>query len=339
MLDGDPSLGKSTLAVTFAAHLSTGKPWPDGAECSLGDTVIMSAEDGLADTVRPRLDAAGGDPARVHALTAVSCVDDQGTVTSRPPTLADLAVIRDTITRTRARLLVVDVFMAYLPGKVDSHRDQDVRAVLHRLGALAETTGCTVLLLRHLNKTAAGNPLYRGGGSIGIVGAARAGYLVARDPDDDTVTVFACTKNNLAPMPPSLAYRLEATPDSHVAHIVWVGECPRSAGDLLRTDQDTEDHTDRDEAAEWLTDYLIDQGGAAPAAEVMKAARADGIAERTLKRARHRAGVSSRRSGFPARAVWSYDPVGPQSGQSGQHAGADPTGPTRPNSTDPDEEP
>jgi hypothetical protein len=322
VLDGDPSLGKSTVAVAFAAHVSTGAPWPDGAGCPAGQVVILSAEDGMADTIRPRLDAAGGDPDRVHCLTGVRAVDQDGSVYTRPPTLAeaDLAAIREVIERTGALLLIVDVLMAYLPGKVDSHRDQDVRAVLHRLAELADATGCAVLLLRHLNKAGAGSPLYRGGGSIGIIGAARAGYVVAHDPDDETgaTRVFACVKNNLAPEPPSLSYRLESAPGSQVARVVWAGESQRVAAELLRAPESDDERSDRDEAAEWLTGYLTDQGGAAPAADVLKAARADGIAERTLKRARHRAGVTSVRSGFPARAMWSYDPVGPQSGQLGQ---------------------
>lgn len=329
-LDGDPALGKSTLAITLASHLSTGRRWPDGTACPLADVVILSAEDGMADTIRPRLDAAGGDPARVHCLTAVRAVTEDGEITTRPPTLADLTPIREVIERTKARLLVIDVLMAYLPGKVDSHRDQDVRAVLHRIAEIADSTGCTMLLLRHLNKSGAGSPMYRGGGSIGIVGAARAGYVVAPDPDDETgaVRVLACVKSNLAEQPPSLTYRLESAPGSHVARVVWGEASPHSAADLLRTGGAEDDRSDRDAAVEWLTGYLTDLGGAAPAAQVMKAARADGINETTLKRARHRAGVTSQRSGFPARAMWSYDPVGSQSGQSGQRLRAGLTGPT-----------
>jgi putative DNA primase/helicase len=88
--------------------------------------------------------------------------------------------------------------MAYIPTGVDSHRDQDVRQILARLSALSESTGCTVLLLRHLNN-GKGDALYRNGGSIGIVGAARVGLLLAKDPDDEDLRVLAPLKNNLAP--------------------------------------------------------------------------------------------------------------------------------------------
>lgn len=317
MLDGDPSLGKSTLALTFAAHISTGKPWPDGTPCPVGDVVIMSAEDGLADTIRPRLDAAEGDPVRVHALTSVPYPTEDGEVRHRPPTLADIPAIRHVIEQTRARLLVVDVLMAYMPGKVDSHRDQDVRGVLHQLAAIAEQTGCTVLLLRHLNKAGGSAAMYRGGGSIGIIGASRAGFLVACDPEDDARRVMACIKSNLAAEPPSLSYRLESAPGSHVARVVWCGESQHAAAALL-SNHDPDERAERDEAAEWLTSYLTDQGGAARAADVIKAAKADGIAERTLQRARQRAGVSSERRGFGQGAVWTYDPLTPHSRHSRQ---------------------
>ena len=206
-LDGDPGLGKSTLALEFTATVTAGGAWPDGTRCDYpGAVLLMSAEDGLADTVRPRLDAAGADVTRVHAIEGVPTIDESGEVVLRPPTLADVSAVEEAIIHTDARLLIVDVIMAYLPSGTDSHRDQDVRRVLSRLASVADRTGCTVLLLRHLNKAKGGDPLYRGGGSIGIVGAARAGMLVAADPDDPERRVLASVKSNLGPPPESQAY-------------------------------------------------------------------------------------------------------------------------------------
>ncbi|MDQ3276025.1 MAG: AAA family ATPase [Actinomycetota bacterium] len=302
-LDGDPGLGKSTVGITFCAHVSTGRTWPDGTPCPTGDAVILSAEDGMADTIRPRLDAAEGDPARVHCLTAVRHVTEDGESVARPPTLADMAAIREVIERTGARLLVVDVLMAYMPGKVDSHRDQDVRAVLHRLTEVAEQTGCTVLLLRHLNKSNGGSPIYRGGGSIGIVGAARAGYVIAPDPDDDTQRVLATVKNNLAPEAPSITYRLENT-ETGAARVVWGEASEHQAADLLRPAESDDDRSERDEAGEWLIDYLNEHGGEAPAGEVIGAAMKAGLAKHSVQRARKRAGVESRKSSMGGGWVW-----------------------------------
>ena len=122
----------------------------------------------------------------------------------------DLPVIEQVITGHGVVLVIVDVLMAYLAGDVNAHRDQDVRRALHVLSAMADRTGCCVIVLRHLNKAGGGNALYRGGGSIGIIGAARAGFMCGTDPDDETgqPRVLASVKSNLAAEPPALAYRL-----------------------------------------------------------------------------------------------------------------------------------
>lgn len=301
-IDGDPSVGKSTLAVALAAHVSTGSPWPDSEPCPHGDVLVMSAEDGLADTIRPRLDAAGGDPARVHALTAVRVADDSGAVVERPPTLADIAAIRDAIRSTRALLVVIDVLMAFLPGKVDSHRDQDIRAVLSRLTAVGDETGATFVLLRHLNKAAGGSPMYRGGGSIGIVGAARAGFLVARDPDDPDLRVLACIKSNLAREPESLSYRLASAPGHDVARVEWVGASNHNASTLLAVDR--EDTDERREIDRWLLDVLDAGHGAASAKDVLRQARDAGFSVDQAKRAKKRLGIESVKAGMDGGWEW-----------------------------------
>lgn len=308
VLDGDPGVGKSTVAVAMAAHVSTGKPWPDGAECPVGDVLILSAEDGLADTIRPRLDAAGGNPGRVHALTGVRFLDDDQNIRERPVTLADIDVIRAAVRRDQVRLLVIDVLMAYLPAGTDSHRDQDVRAVLARLAALAEDAACCVLLLRHLNKASGGNPLYRGGGSIGIVGAARSGLIAAVDPDDETRRVLGSTKSNLAPEPESLAYRLTSA-DNGCAAVVWEGTTSHRATDLVNRREDDDERGERDEAVAWLSDYLDSHGGEARAGDAIRDAGRDGIAKTTLHRARKRAGVESVKSGLTGGWVWTSGPA------------------------------
>jgi hypothetical protein len=328
-LDGDPGVGKSTLALDWAARISTGSPWPDRDRPPVGAVLILSAEDGIADTIRPRIDAAGGDAARVHVLTEVRENTEDGMVRARPVTLADVEQIEAAIRRARAALVVVDVLMAYLPGRVDSHRDQDVRGVLHRVAAMAERTGCCILLLRHLSKSHGASAIYAGGGSIGIIGAARVGLVVGIDPDDDTGQrrVLAIAKVNIAAEAPSLAYRLAPVEEFGCARIEWHGESAHTAARLVAHHADGEDErTERDEAADWLRGYLIDHGGEAPAKDVFKAARADGIAERTLKRARDRAGVTSERRGFGTGSVWSLNPLGPHSGRSGQHSDPGPNG-------------
>lgn len=142
------------MALTLAAVVSRGGVWPDGTRCEhAGDVLIMTAEDGVADTIRPRLDAARADPRRIHVV-------DHGTDERGEPkaiSLGDIDEIERHIVETGAHLLIIDVLMAYLPG--DAYRDQDVRKVLTPLAKVAERTGCAMLLLRHLRKGKGGEPV------------------------------------------------------------------------------------------------------------------------------------------------------------------------------------
>lgn len=311
-LDGDPGLGKSTLSDEFAAVVTTGGQWPDGTRCEYpGSVLLMSAEDGLADTVRPRLDAAGADVTKVHAIEGVPVVDEDGERVLRPPTLADVVALDEAITSTDARLLIVDVIMAYLPGGTDSHRDQDIRRVMSRLASVGERTGCTILLLRHLNKAKGGDPIYRGGGSIGIVGAARAGMLVAADPDDPARRVMASVKSNLGPTPESLAYRLVGHGNHGVAKVQWEGATEHTARSLLAAEAGDDD--DPREVDKWLTAYLEEDGGSANARDVIRDGKQSGFSEDVLKKARKRLKLTTTRAGFGKGAiyVWSMDaPIG-----------------------------
>jgi hypothetical protein len=312
VVDGDPSTGKSTLTLDLAARVSTGTPWPDGSECPAGDVLLLSAEDGVADTIVPRLSAAGAGLTHVHAMTDVRLTDDDGTVRLAPPSLPrDIPIIEQFVKQFSVRLVVVDVLFAYMSAKVDSHRDQDVRGVLHQLADMADRTAATVVLIRHLNKSGGSSPLYRGGGSIGIVGAARAAFLVARDPDDENRRIFAITKSNLAAEPPALAYRLIDDPDNGCARVEWEdAPTDHRAADLLGSPGDSDDNGNHNEAVSWLVAYLTDNGGQAPAGDLIKAAAKDGIAKHRIQRARKAAQVESRKDGFSGSWIWSLEAEG-----------------------------
>ena len=176
VLDGDPGLGKSVVTLDLAARVSTGLELPYGERGEPAGAVLLSAEDGLADTIRPRLDAAGADTERIVALSTVAT----GTKAERLISLTqDLNAIEGAIERVGAVLVVVDPLMAFRPEGTDSYKDQAVRRALAPLAVLAESTRAPVLIVRHPTKAAGGNTLYRGGGSIGIIGAAPAGLVVA----------------------------------------------------------------------------------------------------------------------------------------------------------------
>jgi hypothetical protein len=300
ILDGDPGLGKSTIMIDLAARVSRGLPMPREAESLVepGGVVLLSAEDGLGDTIRPRLDAAGADSSRVVALTAIATEDG----TERLPRLPlDVGRLEAAIKEYGAKLVVVDVLMAYLSADVNAHRDQDVRSALAQLAAAAERTGAAIVVLRHLNKSPGGPAVYRGGGSIGIVGAAPSALVVGRDPDDESRLVLAVTKANLAALAPSLAYRI--VDRNGTGAIEWEGVTTHTAAQLLAVPTNTDERSALDEAKAVLRDILGD--GAVRAKEVERQAREAGVSEKTLRRAKEALGVKSiRPDGFTGPWAW-----------------------------------
>lgn len=308
LLDGDPGTGKSALTADLAARVSSGDSWPDGTPCEAGGVVLLSAEDGLADTVRPRLDAAGADASKVLALAAVPDGEEGERLLSIPQ---DLSLIERGIKRVDAVLVVVDPLMAFLGSDVDSNKDQHVRRALTPLAALAERAGAAVLVVRHLNKASGGNALYRGGGSIGIIGAARSGLLVAKDPQDDNRRVLAPQKSNLSEPAPSLMFTLEAA-DNGAVRVSWRGESSLNASQLLSAPADEEGRSAQSEARDFLKELL--EAGPVPSDEVTKEARAAGIADSTLRRAKSSLGVKAEREGEPGkrgggRWVWTLPAI------------------------------
>lgn len=304
VLDGDPGLGKSTMTLDLAARLTTASPMPDGFRPpDPVNVVLLNAEDGVADTMRPRLEAAGADLERVVVLDGV-LRDGLAAVPSLP---SDVGIVEDALQSVGAALLIVDPLMAYLHEAVNSYNDQHVRKALHPLKLLAEKHGATILLVRHLNKGTGSNAVYRGGGSIGIIGAARIGWLVARHPDDDNRRIMAITKSNLGGRPSSLAFRVATDASLGCGRIIWEGSADYTAEQLLSGPGSPEERRERDEAAEFILAYLAD--GPQPATDVKKAGNEAGFNDRALDRARSRAGVTSKREGYgrQGRNLW-YPP-------------------------------
>jgi hypothetical protein len=313
VLDGDPGVGKSTVTLDIAARVSTGSPMPDGQRLDGSESVIvLSAEDGIADTIRPRLEAAQGDVGRVYVLEAVSEDEYVGGPGSsrlfdvapllRPVSLAaDVKRLDAVVRRLHIALVIVDPLMAFMGTKVDSHRDQDVRSLLLPLAKMADDTGAAVLVVRHMNKGGGQNALYRGSGSIGIIGAARAGMLAAPDPQDESRRVLAVTKSNLAEMPPALTYRVVGDQEHECARITWEGQSGLTASDLLRFEPPDE-RDEHDAAAEFLQS-MLEGGGRAPK-EIEKEGKVAGFSLDQLKRAKRRADVHSVKEGFGDSGRW-----------------------------------
>lgn len=232
IIDGDPGLGKSLVSLDVAARLSAGKPMPDGAQPDIigpASVVLLSVEDGLADTIRPRLDLAGAVTRNVAAITSVP--DAKGN--DRPLVLPDdWHHIEHVVNQHAARLIVLDPLMALLGGTVNSYNDQQVRLALTPGVQLAERTGAALVVIRHLTKADGGKAIYRGGGSIGITGAARSVLLVGKDPQDETEErrIIASVKSNLGARPRSIAYRIAGGIHPSVQ---WLGETDHTADSLV----------------------------------------------------------------------------------------------------------
>jgi putative DNA primase/helicase len=279
LLVGEPGLGKTFAAVDIAAHVSTGTPFVDGTTPPRGEVAILTAEDGAGDTLRPRLDAAEADVSRVLH------VDGVGVDAAAFPSLKDdLGPLEEFFReRPELRLLVVDPLAAFLGEKIDSHSNTQVRAVLGPLCELLERYRVALLGITHLAKGEA-KAINRVIGSIAFVAAARACWLVAKDPEDEDVRLFLPVKNNLSR-------------SNGLAYSVVDGRCCWHAGEVLTTPDDINDEggTPRDEARRWLGDKLA--GGPFPAKRLLGDAKAEGIAEKTLRRAQKELGVVSDRLG------------------------------------------
>ncbi len=223
---GEPGAGKSQLSIAIISAITTGAEWPCGEGRAIqGSAIILSAEDGAGDTIVPRLHAAGADLGSVQIIDAVKGSGGKG---RRAFNLqADLELLEKEITRIGDVVLVcIDPISSYM-GKTDSHKNSEVRGVLEPIGEMAERMRVAILSVTHFSKAGANTntkALHRFIGSIAFVGAPRAAFAVIEDTDKDR-RLFLHAKNNLAPAPQGLAFRLQQTivdPDRNI-----VASCTR----------------------------------------------------------------------------------------------------------------
>ncbi len=284
MLSGDPGCGKTFLGLAFAAALTIGRIPYTGEPCPPMDVVYLSIENSLEFVVRPRFDALEGDANRFHALRG-SVTGDSAKERRESVRLSDISLLEMAIKETKARLLVVDPIQSYLGGEVDMHRSNQTRPVLDGLATLAERYEVCILILRHFAKATTGSAIHRGIGSIDFTGAVRS-ELHAGKRDQQSAMVHA--KANMGEIGKSIGYEIYGD-----GLFRWTGETSITANDLAANGMAEEDRDAVREAVESLTEML--HGGPRLASEIMSEMREIGVSQATLRRAKMKLGVQSRK--------------------------------------------
>jgi len=277
IVQGDPGDGKSTYILNVAALLTHGKTLPGSTEKREPVTVIyQNAEDGIEDTIKPRLESMDADCSKVAYLENDNCTI----------TLSDDS-IEKAILKSSAKLLVIDPIQAFI-GDVDMNRANDIRAVMTKIASIAERTGCAVVLVGHMNKNGGGKGIYRGLGSIDFTAAARSVLLVGRVKDDPGVRAVLHIKSNLAPEGSPVAFEL-----SEDYGFRWIEGYSITQDELL-CDARSADDGKLSEAMMLLTEFLSD--GRRSATECFELCREKEISSRTLERAKAALGLKSQKA-------------------------------------------
>lgn len=319
LLAGREGLGKSTLAYHLAAEVTRGAL--KGESYGTPRVVLVCAnEDSWEHTIMPRLIAAGADLTKVARIDAVVYEDVHLSV-SLPRDNVELEALA---TKYDAGLLILDPLMSVVDGRIDTHRDREVRLALEPLVALAERTKMGILGLIHHNKSSSSDPLNMVMASKAFTAVARSVHTCIADPDDEAEErrLFATTKNNLGQLNlPVLGFTIAGFPveteddgTAWTGKLHWTGEVEGKMRDIIGRGED-QDRGATAEAAEWLGDYLHSVGGTASRKDIERAAAAAGHkSPTTLKRAKERLRIGHRSEGFPRQTFWYVPeaaPVGP----------------------------
>ena len=281
IVQGNPGEGKTTFALRLAAACTNRKPFPHMAAHEPFNVIYQTAEDGLGDTIKPRLMEAEAD------LDRVLVIDES----KQGLSLSDERIER-AIRQTGARLIILDPIQAYVGEKTDMNKANEIRPMFRRLAEIAERTGCAVILIGHLNKAAGGQSAYRGLGSIDFRAAARSVLLIGRVKREPNVRVIVHDKSSLAPEGKPLAFCLD--PETGFS---WIGEYDITANELL-SGAGGNNATKTEQAERLILDLLAD-GKELASEDIVKAAAEAGISERTVQNAKRNMGgiLGARRVG------------------------------------------
>ncbi|MBR1772533.1 MAG: AAA family ATPase [Eubacterium sp.] len=267
IIQGDPGDGKTTMVLNIAAAVSRGEGFDEGMNITEPMNVIyQTAEDGLADTVKPRLEQARADCSRVLVIDE----------TNKALSMLDKRV-EEALDKTGARLLIMDPIQAYLGGSMDMNRANEAREMTKYLATIAEQRNCAIILIGHMNKAGGCKAAYRGMGSIDFFAVARSVLLVGRVIGKDNYRAMVQIKNNLAPFGHPKAFELSED------GFEWIGDYEISVDDVLGGYAPKESKLDQ---AKQLLKDLSEDKDAVSSNELIELAKAEGISKRTMDNAR-----------------------------------------------------
>ena len=272
VLQGNPGEGKTYFAMHLAAACTNGKLLPNMERMEPFNVIYQTAEDGLGDTVKPRLIEAGAD------LDRVLVIDDSEVQLTLSDERIEKAIIEN-----NARLVIIDPIQAYLGADVDMNRANEVRPIFMRLGQVAQRTGCAILLIGHLNKAAGMQSLQRGLGSIDIAAAVRSVMFIGKLKHDPTMRILTHEKSSLAPPGVSLAFSL-----GDEGGFRWVGEYDITADEMLSGIEPQRET--KTQQAKDLICTLLAGGKQVFSEDIDKAALERGIPGRTVRDAKRELG-------------------------------------------------
>lgn len=286
MLEGDPGLGKSWISCDIASRLSTGTAFPGEDKPRTPTKVLMlSAEDGLGDTLRPRLEMLGANLANIVASDAAFTLDERG-----------IKALEHTMSRVSAAIVFIDPVVGYLGGKIDMHKANEVRGFMAALHHAATRTGAAIVGVRHLRKSQGsggpGKAIYSGIGSIDFTAAARSALQVQETKHGQTY--MAHIKHNLSPGGEALAYSIKDGGFQWTGTVNWDKESSKGVSTTRRGD-----------AAEFLKRVLAK--GSLPNEEILILASEQGIGEASLMKAKR--GVAR---SWKAGKEWRWELIGDQ---------------------------
>jgi hypothetical protein len=275
LIEGDPGVGKSWLACALATATAAGLGPNGWAMDEPHNVLLLSVEDGLADTIRPRLDVMRANVQRIHALEGTLTLDQHG-----------LLLLERHISEIRPTLLVIDPLVAYLGAGVDLHRANEVRVVTSRLALMAEKHGCAIIGVRHLSKSPKDRAIYRGIGSIDFTAAARSVLLVGTDPSDPAKHAIAHIKSNLAELGGAVGYEIRD------GRFCWTGDSDLTAELMLGAANSQVERNTIADAKDFLREILSE--GPLASEDVQRDAGNTGISRSTLNRARLELGIKGK---------------------------------------------